>query len=249
MTEFDGKTVVITGAGRGIGRRLAADFAAAGARVVVNYATSADGAREVVEEIGATGGAAMAHQADIADAAAVAGMFDAALDAFGSVDVLVNNAGLNIDKPFLELGEDDWDRVCDVNLKGPFLCSQAAGRAMVAAKRGRIVNISAVTAVEARKNAANYCSSKAGLNMLTKCLALELAPFVSVNCLALGFIESAIVHQVFSEDQLVAVVGETPLGRMGTYDEVSDAVRYLASDSAAFITGQTVILDGGRVMR
>ena len=249
MAEFDGKTVVITGAGRGIGRRLAVDFAAAGARVVVNYAASADGARDTVEEIAAGGGEAIAYRADVADAAAVNAMFDAALEAFGSIDVLVNNAGLNIDKPFLELGEDDWDRVCDVNLKGPFLCCQAAGRAMMAARRGRIVNISAVTAVDARRNAANYCSSKAGLNMLTKCLALELAPHVAVNCLALGFIESAIVRELHTDDQLAAVVGETPLGRMGTYDDVSRAVRYLASDSAAFITGQTIILDGGRVMR
>jgi NAD(P)-dependent dehydrogenase (short-subunit alcohol dehydrogenase family) len=249
VAEFDGKTVVITGAGRGIGRRLAVDFAAAGARVVVNYAASAAGARDAVEEIAAGGGEALACQADIADAAAVAAMFDAALEAFGSIDVLINNAGLNIDKPFLELAEDDWDRVCDVNLKGPFLCCQAAGRAMVAAGRGRIVNISAVTSIDARRNAANYCSSKAGLNMLTKCLALELAPHVAVNCLALGFIESAIVREPHTDDQLAAVVGETPLGRMGSYDDVWGAVRYLASDTASFITGQTMILDGGRIMR
>jgi NAD(P)-dependent dehydrogenase (short-subunit alcohol dehydrogenase family) len=249
MKQFEGKSVIVTGAGRGIGRQLALDFSGRGARVAVNYSASADGAAAVVDEIAAAGGEAIPVRADVTDRAAVEAMVAAVLDAFGGVDILVNNAGINIDKPFLELAEADWDRVMDVNLKGPFLCSQAAGRAMVAAGRGCIVNISAVTAVDARRNAANYCSAKAGLNMLTKCTALELAPHVNVNALALGYVESPIVRALYTDEQLEAIVGVTPLARMSNFEEVSEFVIFMASREAAFMTGQTIVFDGGRVMR
>lgn len=249
MNQFEGKSVIVTGAGRGIGRQLALDFAKRGARVAVNYSASAVGAGETVEEIRAAGGMAMTVRADVTDAAAVNAMVETVLDGFGGVDILVNNAGINIDKPFLELGEDDWDRVVGVNLKGPFLCSQAAGRAMVSAGAGSIVNISAVTAVDARRNAANYCSSKAGLNMLTKCMALELAPHVNVNALALGYVESPIVRELYTDAQLAEVVAVTPLARMSNFAEVSEFVIFMASAEAAFMTGQTIVFDGGRVMR
>lgn len=249
MNQFEGKSVIVTGAGRGIGRQLALDFAKRGARVAVNYSASAVGAGETVEEIRAAGGMAMTVRADVTDAAAVNAMVETVLKAFDGVDILVNNAGINIDKPFLELGEDDWDRVVGVNLKGPFLCSQAAGRAMVSAGAGSIVNISAVTAVDARRNAANYCSSKAGLNMLTKCMALELAPHVNVNALALGYVESPIVRELYTDAQLAEVVAVTPLARMSNFAEVSEFVIFMASAEAAFMTGQTIVFDGGRVMR
>lgn len=249
MNQFEGKSVIVTGAGRGIGRQLALDFAKRGARVAVNYSASAVGAGETVEEIRAAGGMAMTVRADVTDAAAVNAMVETVLEAFDGVDILINNAGINIDKPFLDLDEDDWDRVVDVNLKGPFLCSQAAGRAMVSAGAGSIVNISAVTAVDARRNAANYCSSKAGLNMLTKCMALELAPHVNVNALALGYVESPIVRELYTDAQLAEVVAVTPLARMSNFAEVSEFVIFMASAEAAFMTGQTIVFDGGRVMR
>jgi 3-oxoacyl-[acyl-carrier protein] reductase len=249
MSEFAGKTAIITGASRGIGRAIGLDLGKDGARVVVNYASSESEAARVVEEVRAAGGEAVACQADVAAKADVERMLETALDAFGGVDLLVNNAGINIDRPFLEMSEADWDRVVDTNLKGAFLCSQAAGRAMRAAGGGCIVNISAVTAVTGRKEAANYCASKAGLDMLTKCIALELAPEVRVNGLGVGYISSPTVDALFTKAQLAEIVGVTPLQRMGAYEEIAAAVRFFASEAAAFITGQTLIVDGGRLMR
>ncbi len=249
MGEFEGRTAVITGASRGIGRDIALGLGAAGANVVVNYVASGEAAAAVADEIGAAGGYALACQADVSQSADVARMMAAALDAFGAIDILVNNAGINADGPLLELGEADWDAVVEVNLKGAFLCTQAAGRAMTAAGRGHIVNISAFTGIDAREGAANYCVSKAGLNMLTKCAALELAPDVRVNGLAIGFIRSELVEEVFSAEQIAAVVDQTPLARLGEFEEITAAVKFLASDASSFISGQTIVIDGGRIMR
>lgn len=249
MPEFTGKTVLITGAGRGIGRHIALSFSAAGANVCVNYAHSAAEAENVVYEIETSGGKAIACKADISDFEQVKVMVDATVDAYGSIDILINNAGLSIDGPFLEMKEADWDRVYEVNLKGPFLVSQAVARKMIAGDGGVIVNISASTTTYGRPNAANYCSTKAGLNMLTKCMALELGPSIRVNGLGLGFVESPLVHEVFSKEQLAQTIESTPLKRMTTIEETSAFVRLLASESTSFVTGQTVMFDGGRNMR
>jgi len=249
MPEFTGKTVLITGAGRGIGRHIALGFSAAGANVCVNYAHSAAEAENVVYEIETSGGKAIACKADISDLEQVKVMVDATVDAYGSIDILVNNAGLSIDGPFLEMKEADWDRVYEVNLKGPFLVSQAVARKMIAGDGGVIVNISATTTTYGRPNAANYCSTKAGLNMLTKCMALELGPGIRVNGLGLGFVESPLVHEVFSKEQLAQTIESTPLKRMTTVEETSAFVRLLASESTSFVTGQTIMFDGGRNMR
>ena len=249
MPEFIGKTVLITGAGRGIGRHIALSFSAAGANVCVNYAHSAAEAENVVYEIETSGGKAIACKADISDFEQVKVMVDATVDAYGSIDILINNAGLSIDGPFLEMKEADWDRVYEVNLKGPFLVSQAVARKMIAGDGGVIVNISASTTTYGRPNAANYCSTKAGLNMLTKCMALELGPSIRVNGLGLGFVESPLVHEVFSKEQLAQAIESTPLKRMTTIEETSAFVRLLASESTSFVTGQTIMFDGGRNMR
>ena len=249
MPEFTGKTVLITGAGRGIGRHTALSFGAAGANVCVNYAHSAAKAENVVCKIETSGGKAIACKADISDSEQVKVMVDATMDAYGSIDILINNAGLSVDGPFLEMKEADWDRVYEVNLKGPFLVSQAVARKMIAGVDGVIVNISATTTTYGRPNAANYCSTKAGLNMLTKCMALELGPSIRVNGLGLGFVESPLVHEVFSKEQLAQTIESTPLKRMTTIEETSAFVRLLASESTSFVTGQTIMFDGGRNMR
>ncbi len=251
MTDFTGKRVLITGAGRGLGRQFAVDFAAAGARVAVNYSRSAAAAEEVVAAAAAAGGEAFCVGADITRSDQVAAMFEEITQRIGGLDILINNAGLSRDGPFLEMTEEDWDSVLAVNLKGPFLCSQYAGRMMTAegCSGGRIINISGLSSIAGRKNCANYASSKAGLNALTRCLALELGPQVTVNAVVLGFFDSPLVRELFSPEQVAAAVETMPVGRTGQFEEASGFVRYLASDAAAFMTGQTVNFDGGQIMR
>lgn len=250
MKEADhtGKTVVITGASRGVGEHLAGAFAKAGARVVLNYHRHAEPAQKLAAQIGGDGGTAMAVGADVSDSKDLQRMADETLDTYGTVDILVNNAGINIDKPFLELSEADWTRVMDVNLTGAFLCSQIFGRVMVSQGSGKIVNISAITGIQGRLNAANYCVSKAGLNMLTKCTALELAPAVQVNGLALGFFESELVRELWTQEQLDAVSQATAARRLGRFEDIAKAALFLSGSGSDFISGQTIVLDGGKLM-
>lgn len=249
MPQFSEKSVLITGASGGLGQQLAVDFAREGANVTVNYSSSAAAADEIMARIRETGGQAIACQADITHVEHVKAMVEKVVATYGGVDILINNAGLSIDAPFLELSESDWDQVMGVNLKGPFLLSQAVGRHMVATGQGRIINISATTAIQARVGNANYAASKAGLNMLTQSMALELGPNVTVNTVALGFVDSPLVRELFSNEQLEHAKNNVPLKRMTTYEETSAFVMMLASDTAAFVTGQTIPFDGGRVMR
>jgi NAD(P)-dependent dehydrogenase (short-subunit alcohol dehydrogenase family) len=249
MSQFANKSVLITGASGGLGGQLALDFAREGAKVTVNFSSSAAAADRIVAQIKETGGQAIACRADISSAADVKTMVEKTVETYGGVDILVNNAGLNIDAPFLELSENDWDRVMGVNLKGPFLMSQAVGRHMAAAGKGRIINISATTAIQPRIGNANYTAAKAGLNMLTQSMALELGPDVTVNAVALGAVDCPLVHELFSKEELEQFNDTVPLKRMTTYKETSAFVMMLASDTAAFVTGQAIPFDGGRVMR
>ena len=249
MPLFSKKTVLITGAGRGLGRQLALDFGLEGAKVVVNYSSSEEAANEVVRQIMASGGDAIACRADIAKRADVVAMVDRAMETYGAIDILINNAGLSLDAPFLDISEEAWDRVMDVNLKGPFLLSRAVGRHMVEAGHGRIINISATSAIHARIGNANYAASKGGLHLLTQSMALELGPNVTANTVALGFVDSPLVRELFTEEQLKQAEDSVPLKRMTSYEETSQFVMMLASDAAGFMTGQTIPYDGGRVMR
>jgi NAD(P)-dependent dehydrogenase (short-subunit alcohol dehydrogenase family) len=245
--EFEGKRVLVTGGTRGVGRATVEAFLNAGARVAVNGSSraSVEGAMPQFERPGNV----VPAPGDVGTADGCRSAVDAAVVAFGGLDILVNNAGINRDGPLLEMSEENWDRVLDVNLKGPMLLTQLAAKVMRRNPEGRIINVAAVTGVQARKNAVNYCCSKAGLLMLTKCAALELAPDVQVNAIALGFVRSDLVEEVYTAEQLSAIVGETPVGRMAEIREVADLVMFLASERAAFITGQTLIFDGGRIMR
>ena len=247
-SNFNNKTVFITGGSRGIGKAIALNFAISGANVVINYCANDDAAKRVVSEIEMMGARALALRGDIANKDSVTAMRDQVLSEFDTVDILVNNAGINQDNSLLDMSEEQWDRVMAVNLKGPFLCSQIFAKLMVEQGSGKIINISAITGAKARFNAPNYCSSKAGLNMLTKCMALELAPNVQVNGIGVGFIESKLLREIYSQEQIDASNKITPAGRMGTKDEIAQMVMYLASSGSDYMTGQTLALDGGKIL-
>ena len=245
--KFDGKRVLVTGGTRGVGRATVDEFLRAGARIAVN-GSSASSVESTLAQLGPSEKLVPAP-GDVGTIDGCRQAVAAAVAALGGIDILVNNAGINRDGPLLEMSEEDWDRVLDVNLKGPMLLTQLAAKIMKRDHGGRIINIAAVTAVDARKNAVNYCCSKAGLLMLTKCSALELAPDIQVNAIALGFVRSELAEELYSATQLSAIVDETPVGRMAELREVADLVMFLASEKAAFLTGQTIIFDGGRIMR
>jgi 3-oxoacyl-[acyl-carrier protein] reductase len=248
MGRFDGKTAIVTGASRGIGREIAILLGKEGARVAVNYSGSQEKAEEVVELIKQSGGDAFAIQANVSDAEQVKQMIDETLKTFGSIDMLVNNAGITRDNLLMRMKEDEWDDVININLKGVFLCTKAVTRQMMKQRAGKIVNLASIVGVIGNPGQANYVAAKAGVIGLTKTTARELASRnITVNAVAPGFITTDMTDAL-PEDVKEQMLGSIPLGKLGSAEDVAGAVAFLLSNDANYITGQTIHVDGGMVM-
>lgn len=239
------RVAIITGASRGIGRAVALAMAGAGADIVVNYASNDAAAAEVAELIRATGQRVFLFKADVANPEAADNLVKAAQAEFGRVDILVNNAGINRDNLVLRMKDEDWDAVLSINLKGAFNCARAAARVMVKKQYGRIINMSSVVGLTGNVGQANYAAAKAGLLGLTKALAKELSSRnITVNAVAPGFIATEMTGKL-PEKVTEKLLAQIPMKRFGEPDDVAGLVVFLASDAAAYITGQTIAADGG----
>jgi 3-oxoacyl-[acyl-carrier protein] reductase len=241
------KVAVITGASRGIGRSIALALAAQGARIVAFDLDMAE-TEKVAEEIRALGVEALAVLGNVTVAADTERMIGAAMEKFGRVDILVNNAGITRDGLLMRMKDEDWDAVLGVNLKGAFLCSRAASKVMAKQRYGRIINIASVVGQMGNAGQANYCASKAGLMGLTKSNARELAKRnVTVNAVAPGFIATAMTDAL-PEKTRQELAAQIPLERLGTADDIANAVAFLAAESSGYITGQVIGVNGGMYM-
>ncbi|MBP2019248.1 3-oxoacyl-[acyl-carrier protein] reductase [Symbiobacterium terraclitae] len=242
------QVAIVTGATGGLGQAIALALAREGASVVVNYARSAEKAEALVRQIEEAGSAGLAVQADVSTAEGAEALVKAALDRFGRVDILVNNAGINRDTLLARMKESDWDDVLDTNLKGAFLCIKAVTRPMMKARSGRIINIGSVAGLAGNPGQANYSAAKAGLVGLTRSVARELGSRnITVNCVAPGAIDAGMLLEL-SEQQRENFLRQIPLERFGRPEDVAAAVVFLAGPGGAYITGQTLAVDGGLTM-
>jgi 3-oxoacyl-[acyl-carrier protein] reductase len=246
---LDGKVALVTGASRGIGRAIAEDLAANGAKVIINYRSNTESAETVVAAIQAAGGEAIAIQTDVSDFDAAAQLAKDAKAAYGQIDILVNNAGTTRDTLLMMMKEDQWDTVIDTNLKSVFNCCKAVLRPMLRRKQGgRIINITSVVGIMGQGGQTNYAASKAGIIGFTKSLAKEVGSRgITVNAIAPGYFPTDLTADL--DDELMqGIIDFTPLGRQGKPEEVAYLTTFLASDRAAFITGETIRVDGGLAM-
>ena len=240
------KTCVVTGSSKGIGRGIAERLGTDGCEVVVNYRSSEGPAADTVAEIEDAGGSAIAVQADVTDPDQVDRMRDRTHDAFGQIDVLVNNAGITQDVRFKEMSHEQWDVVLDVHLDGTFHCTRTFYDDIAAAENGRLINISSLIGKGGNFGQANYATAKAGIFGFTRTLALELAPEDSTaNCVAPGFVRTQMVESL-PDDIKDHLREDTPLDRLGTVQEIAEVVTFLASDRSSFITGEVIDVNGGK---
>ena len=247
--KLQDKVAMITGGSRGIGRATSLALAQAGAAVVINYRGNQAAADELVQMIEKTDGRAVAVQADVSQAEDVERLFKRCMETFGRLDILVNNAGVTRDTLLLRMKETDFDTVINTNLRGTYLCTRAALRPMTKARGGRIINISSVVGLIGNAGQANYSAAKAGLIGFTKATAREMASRqITVNAIAPGYVDTEMTSGL--GDQIKAAILENvPLGRLGTPEDIAGVVCFLASDMASYITGQTIVVDGGMVMQ
>ncbi|ALC91019.1 3-oxoacyl-ACP reductase [Bacillus sp. FJAT-18017] len=246
--KLEGKSALVTGASRGIGREIALELAKQGANVAINFAGSEAKANEVAEEIRVMGRDAFAIQGDVSDQEAVAALVKETVGRFGSLDILVNNAGITRDNLLMRMKESEWDDVININLKGVFLCTKAVTRQMMKQRSGRIINLASVVGVSGNPGQANYVAAKAGVIGLTKTTAKELSSRnITVNAIAPGFITTDMTHKL-TEEIKAEMLKLIPLARFGEPGDIAKAVVFLASDDASYITGQTLHIDGGMVM-
>lgn len=246
--HLDGKVTIVTGASRGIGRSVAIELAKLGAKVVINYAGNQAAAEEVKNLIVSAGGQAIVIKADVGNVEAVDAMVKETIDTFGKIDILVNNAGITRDNLLMRMKEDDWDAVMNINLKGVFVCTKAISRIMMKQRAGKIINMTSVVGLMGNAGQANYAAAKAGVIGFTKSMAKELASRgITVNAIAPGFI-STDMTAILSEQVKKELAEKIPVGRLGSPEDVAAAVAFLASDSANYITGQTLNVDGGMLM-
>jgi len=247
----DKKVVIVTGSSSGIGAALVRGFAGKGDHVVINYLKSEEAALKLCTEINARHGpgTALALKADVSRRSDVQWLFSQVIRKFDKVDVLVNTAGLNIDRPFLEMTDEDWSTVLETILTGTFICSQEFARCY-RGKAGNIINIGAVTAIRGRKSGVNYCSARAGVLTLTKCMALELSPKIRVNCVTPGYINTEEVMERYhlnEKENLERALSGIPMSRLGSTEDVFQVVDFIVN-TANYVTGQNYFVDGGSYM-
>jgi 3-oxoacyl-[acyl-carrier protein] reductase len=248
MTSLTDKIAIVTGGSRGIGRGIALELGKRGATVLVNYKGNAEAAQEVVEQIKAGGANALAVQADVGSVDGSEALIKAALDNFGKLDILINNAGTTRDNLIMMMKPEDFDTVIETNLRSTWLCSKAAVKTMMRKRYGRIVNITSISGIAGNAGQTNYSASKAGIIGLTKSLAREVSSrAITVNAVAPGFVLTDLTKDL-PEEITKQLNANIPLGRWGAIEDVAYATAFLASDEAAYITGHVLVVDGGMAM-
>lgn len=248
--KLKGKVAIVTGSSKGLGRAIAIGLAKEGAKVLINYNSSEDQARKVVQEIESIGSSAYAYKANTSVKEEVDRMVSSVEQTWGTIDILVNNAGIMYNTPFLEIPEDEWDHLMNTNVKGYFLCGQAVGKVMKKQQKGKIINISSTRQVQAWPGNAHYCTSKGAIYMMTRAMAVELAPFgIQVNSIAPGTFITDLNRKNFSDQETrEARIRSIPVGRLGEPEELVGAAVLLASDDSSFINGASIMIDGGQTI-